>query len=172
MTSNLVAQISFPSLFILVLTVLADRSLSREERHNHLQQIAFVASELARAGAAVIAAPIAPHEAGRQTVRDAVTDRAGSGSNFFLVHVATPIEHCEKTDRHGVYAQARKGIMRGLPGVDEVFEAPKDANLTVDLTEHSIPQVVHSTFLSGPSRRYLVHLLPGIVLLLETSGLL
>lgn len=32
--------------------------------------------------------------------------------------------------------------------MDEDFEVPKDANLTVDLTEHSIPQVVHSALLS------------------------
>jgi sulfate adenylyltransferase len=95
----------------------------------------------------VIAAPIAPHEAGRQAVREAVTHQAGPGSNFFLIHVATPVEYCEKTDRRGVYAQARKGILEGLSGVDEDFEVPKDANLTVDLTEHSIPQVVHSTLL-------------------------
>ncbi|KAF8502251.1 ATP-sulfurylase, partial [Russula emetica] len=133
----------------------ADHALSREERYNHLQRVGFVASELARAGAAVIAAPIAPHEAGRQAVREAVAHQAGPGSNFFVIHVATPVEYCEKTDRRGVYAQARKGTLKGLSGVDEDFEVPKDANLTVDLTEHSIPQVVHS-----------------IVLLLETSGLL
>jgi len=95
----------------------------------------------------VIAAPIAPHEAGRQAVREAVTNQAGSGSNFFVIHVATPVEYCEKTDRRGVYAQARKGILKGLSGVNEDFEIPKDANLTVDLTEHSIPQVVHSALL-------------------------
>lgn len=107
----------------------------------------FVAAELARAGAAVIAAPIAPHEAGRQALREVVTHQAASGSNFFLIHVATPVEYCEKTDRRGVYAQARQGIIKGLSGVDEDFEVPKDANLTVDLTQHSIPQVVHSALL-------------------------
>jgi sulfate adenylyltransferase len=121
-----------------------DHTLSREERYNHLQRVGFVASELARAGAAVIAAPFAPHEAGRQAVRKAVTHQGASGGNFFLIHVATPIEYCEKTDRRGVYARAREGILKGLSGVDEDFEVPKDANLTVDLTEHSIPQVVHS----------------------------
>jgi len=132
-----------------------DHALTREESYDHLQRIGFVASELARAGAAVIAAPIAPHETGRRFVRETVTHQAGPGGNFFLVHVATPLEHCEKTDRSGVYAQARKGSVRGLAGIDDIFEAPKDANLTVDLSDHSVPQVVHS-----------------IVLLLETSGLL
>ncbi|KAH9979177.1 sulfate adenylyltransferase [Russula compacta] len=133
----------------------SDHAVSREERYIDLQRIGFVASELARAGAAVIVAPIAPHDAGRRAVREAVAQQAGPGSNFFLVHVATPIEYCEKTDRRSVYARAREGALRGLAGVDEAFEVPKDANLTVDLTQHSVPEVVHS-----------------IVLLLETSGLL
>ena len=105
----------------------------------------------------MIAAPIAPHEAGRQAVREAVARQAGPGSNFFVIHVATPVEHCEKTDRRGVYAQAREGILKGLSGVDEDFEVPKDANLTVDLTENSIPQVVHSELLFWSSTMPLIH---------------
>lgn len=125
------------------------------EEHHSLQRVAFVASELARAGAVVIASTIAPHEAGRQAVRETVTHQAGPGGNFFLIHVATPIEYCEKTDRRGVYVRARKGIIKGFIGVDEKFEPPKDANLVVDLTRQSIPEIVHS-----------------IVLLIETTGLL
>jgi sulfate adenylyltransferase len=75
--------------------------------------------------------------------------QAGPGGNFFLIHVATPLDYCERTDRRGVYAQARNGIIKGVVGVDEAFEVPKDANLTVDVTRHSIPEVVHSTSFSG-----------------------
>jgi sulfate adenylyltransferase len=106
--------------------------------------MAFVASELARAGAAVIASTTAPHEAGRQAVRETITRQAGPGGNFFLIHVATPIEHCVKTDRRGVYVRARKGIIKGFVGVDEEFDPPKDPNLVVDITRQSIPEIVHS----------------------------
>jgi sulfate adenylyltransferase len=75
--------------------------------------------------------------------------QAGPGGNFFLIHVATSLDYCERTDRSGVYAQARNGIIKGVVGVDEAFEVPKDANLTVDVTRHSIPEVVHSTSFSG-----------------------
>ncbi|KAF8274460.1 hypothetical protein EI94DRAFT_1713488 [Lactarius quietus] len=129
-------------------------TLSWEEHHN-LQRMAFVASELARAGAAVIASTIAPQEAGRQAVRETITRQAGPGGNFFLIHVATSLEYCERTDRRSVYARARKGIIKGFIGVDEGFEPPKDADLVVDITRQSIPEIVHS-----------------IVLLLETTGLL
>src|SRR5258707_9330600 len=40
-------------------------SFTPEERHENLQRISFVAAELARAGAAVVAAPIAPEERSR-----------------------------------------------------------------------------------------------------------
>jgi len=131
-----------------------DSTLFWKEHHN-MQRMAYVASELARAGAAVVASTIAPQEAGRQAVRETIIRQAGPGGNFFLIHVATPLEYCEKTDRRGVYDRARKGIIKGFIGVDEGFETPKDADLVVDITRQSIPEIVH-----------------GIVLLLETTGLL
>lgn len=134
---------------------LLELSFSKEARDVNTQRIAFVASELTRAGAAVIAAPIAPNEASRQAAKDTVQEYGGSGGNFYLIHVATPLEHCEKTDRKGVYAKARRGEIEGLPGVDDVYETPTKADLTVDITKQSIPEIVHS-----------------IVLLLETASLL
>jgi sulfate adenylyltransferase len=125
-----------------------------DARHENLQRIAWVSAELARAGAAVIAAPIAPHEKGRAAARDIVTQRGGAG-NFFLVHVATPLEHCEATDRQGVYAKARAGEVKGFVGVDDEYETPSKTDLTIDTTKQSIPEIVHS-----------------IVLLLETASLL
>ncbi|KAG9316402.1 hypothetical protein JVU11DRAFT_2436 [Chiua virens] len=131
------------------------KSLTPEERHGNLQRIAFVSSELARAGAAVIAAPVAPEERSRALVKDTVVSSAGAGGNFFLIHVATPLEHCESTDRRGVYAQARNGLIKGFAGVDVKYEVPKKADLTVDIRTQNIPSIVHS-----------------IILLLETGSLI
>ncbi|KAF9244972.1 hypothetical protein BU15DRAFT_85798 [Melanogaster broomeanus] len=129
--------------------------LTSEERHENIQRIAFVAGELARAGAAVIAAPIAPEERSRALVKNTVVSNGGAGGNFFLVHVATPLEHCESTDRRGVYAQARSGSIKGFVGVDIEYEIPGKADLVVDVTSQNIPSIVHS-----------------IILLLETNSLL
>ncbi|KAG5638882.1 Sulfate adenylyltransferase [Sphagnurus paluster] len=128
---------------------------SAEDRHLNAQRIAFVAAELTRAGAAVIAAPIAPYERSREAVKDIVQHSGGAGANFFLIHVATPLAHCEKTDRRGLYAKARRGEIKGFTGVDDVYETPEKADLTVDVTQQSISEIVHS-----------------IVLLLETNSLL
>lgn len=128
---------------------------TKPERHQNLQRIAFVAAELARAGAAVIASPLAPHESSRAAARETVLQSGGAGGNYFLVHVATPLEHCEKTDRRGVYKKARAGDIQNFTGVSDSYEAPERPDLRVDVSTQSVPEIVHS-----------------IVLLLETNGLL
>lgn len=121
-------------------------SATPEERSKDIQRLSFVASELARAGAAVILAPTAPTQASRDALRHTVLNTAGPGSNFFTVHVATPLEHCEATDRKGVYARARKGEIKGVAGVDVEYEKMGKTELTVDVTTQNVPEIVHSEF--------------------------
>lgn len=92
----------------------------------------------------MVAAPIAPQERTRQAVKDTIIHSGGAGGNFFLIHVATPLEHCERTDRRGVYAKARRGEIVGFPGVDKEYETPSGADLTVDVVSQSVPEIVHS----------------------------
>jgi len=113
---------------------------SHEDKHLNLLRIGFVASELTKAGAAVIAAPTAPYAASRKAVKDQI---AGPGGNYFLVHVATPLEYCEKVDRRGLYKRARNGEIKGFTGIDDVYEEPTDADLTVDLRSDTVPEIVH-----------------------------
>ncbi|WZH48745.1 sulfate adenylyltransferase [Fusarium acuminatum] len=124
---------------------------TRKDRDLNIQRIAFVASELTKAGAAVIAAPIAPFEDARKSARELV-EKSGP---FFLVHVATSLEYCEKTDRKGVYNAARKGDIKNFTGVDDPYEAPAKPDLVVDLEKQNVRSIVHQ-----------------IVLLLESNGLL
>ncbi|KAJ6026805.1 hypothetical protein N7499_004907 [Penicillium canescens] len=129
----------------------SELGFTREDRHTNIQRIAFVATELTRAGAAVIAAPIAPHEVSRKYARDAVS-QAGS---FFLVHVATPLEHCEKTDKRGIYAAARRGEIKGFTGVDDPYETPEKADLVVDFSKQSVRSIVHEIILILESQGFL-----------------
>lgn len=129
----------------------SELGFSREDRDKNIARIGFVASELTKAGAAVIAAPIAPFETSRKQARE-IVEKNGS---FFLIHVATPLEYAEKTDKRGIYKAAREGKIKGFTGVDDPYEAPKDADLVVDISKESVRTAVHQ-----------------IVLLLEASGLL
>ncbi|KAK3217338.1 hypothetical protein GRF29_1g2733517 [Pseudopithomyces chartarum] len=129
----------------------AELGYSREDRDRNIGRIAFVASELTKAGAAVIAAPIAPFEQARKHARELV-EKYGS---FYLIHVATPLEYAEKTDKRGIYAKARNGDIKGFTGVDDPYEEPAKADLTVDISQTNVRTAVHQ-----------------IILLLEAEGLL
>jgi sulfate adenylyltransferase len=129
----------------------SELGFSRAERDKNIGRIGFVAAELTRAGAAVIAAPIAPFEAARAHARELVE----KNGTFFLVHVATSLEYAEKTDRKGIYAKARNGEIKGFTGVDDPYEVPEKADLVVDFETTPVRTIVHQ-----------------IVLLLESSGLL
>ncbi|KAL9138232.1 MAG: hypothetical protein Q9175_000558 [Cornicularia normoerica] len=129
----------------------SELGFSRSDRHKNIQRIAFVAAELTKAGAAVIAAPIAPFEESRQSARETVSQHG----SFYLVHVTTSLEYSEKTDKKGVYAKARRGEIKGFTGVDDPYEAPSKADLVVDIEKTSVRGVVHQ-----------------IVLMLESQGLL
>ncbi|KAJ2378988.1 Sulfate adenylyltransferase, partial [Coemansia sp. RSA 2607] len=116
---------------------------TKRERDINVARIGFVASELTRAGAACIAAPIAPYDAARQLVRQQVARVGG----FYLVHVATPLEACIENDRAGVYQRAIAGEIKGFTGIDDVYEAPAKPDLVVDTTRTAISQIVHEIIL-------------------------
>ncbi|MFE9245159.1 adenylyl-sulfate kinase [Nocardiopsis sp. NPDC006938] len=103
-------------------------TFSRADRELNIRRIGFVAAEITRHGGVAVCAPIAPYAAGRAEVR-AMVEEFG---DFFLVHVATPLEECEARDRKGLYAQARAGEIPEFTGVSDPYEEPTDADLVVD----------------------------------------
>ena len=129
----------------------SELGFSRHDRDLNIARIAFVAAELTKAGAAVIAAPIAPFEEARSEARETI-ERYGS---FFLIHVATSLEHSEKTDKRGVYARARRNSIKNFTGVNDPYEKPKDADLTVDVEKQSVRSIVHQIILMLESQGFL-----------------
>ena len=99
---------------------------SREDRDTHILRVGYVASEIVRHGGAVICAAISPYRAARHQARALV----GSG-HFLEVFVDTPIEVCESRDTKGLYAQARRGELKGFTGVDDPYEAPESPELVL-----------------------------------------
>jgi sulfate adenylyltransferase len=56
------------------------------------------------------------------------------------VHVATPLEECERRDRKGLYAKARAGEIPEFTGISSPYEEPGDAAVRVDTTDRSIEE--------------------------------
>jgi sulfate adenylyltransferase len=113
----------------------AGLGFSREDRETNIRRIGWVAAEISRHGGLAICSPIAPFDSTRREVR-AMVEAAGGG--FVLVHVATPIEECERRDRKGLYARARAGEIPDFTGISSPYDVPEDATVTVDTTGRSI----------------------------------
>lgn len=110
----------------------------RAARDLNIQRIGFVASEIARSGGIAVCAPIAPYA----TTRDQVRTRVAAVGDLVLVHVATPLEECERRDVKGLYAQARAGLIAEFTGVSDPYETPTDAELTIDTAESTPEEAV------------------------------
>jgi sulfate adenylyltransferase len=110
---------------------------SRADRETNILRIGFVAAEIARHGGVAICSPIAPFEATRASVRRMV-ERAGGG--FALIHVATPLEECERRDRKGHYAKARRGEIPDFTGISSPYEEPVDYFSKLDTTNRDIAE--------------------------------
>jgi sulfate adenylyltransferase len=108
-------------------SISADLGFDRASRNTNVQRLGVAAAEVARAGGIGIAAPIAPFTEGRALARE-----AAAGLPFLLVHINTPLEICEQRDRKGLYAKARAGEISDFTGISSPYEAPLDADLTID----------------------------------------
>ena len=64
--------------------------------------------------------------------------------DFFLIHVATPVEVCEARDRKGLYAKARAGLIGQFTGVSDPYEEPVDAELVLDTSRLSRAEAVRA----------------------------
>ena len=109
----------------------SELGFSREHRDINIRRIGYVASEITKNGGVAICAPIAPFDAVRQQVRAMIAPLGG----FMIVHVATSLEVCEQRDRKGLYAKARAGIIKEFTGISDPYEAPEDAEITIDTAD-------------------------------------
>lgn len=108
----------------------SELSFSKEHRDINVRRIGFVATEITKNRGIAICAPIAPYDRTRSEIRHAIEAHGG----FVEVHVATPLEECEKRDRKGMYAKARAGLIKGYTGIDDPYEIPEAPELSINTT--------------------------------------
>jgi sulfate adenylyltransferase len=130
----------------------AGLGFSRVDRETNIRRIGWVAAEISHHGGVAVCSPIAPFAATRQQVRAMVEEAGGA---FFLVHVATPLEECERRDRKGLYAKARRGEIPEFTGISSPYEEPEDAAIRVDTTGRTIPEVLDEVLIALKDAEYL-----------------
>lgn len=96
-----------------------DLGFSDSERIENIRRIAEVAKLMMDAGLLVVSAFISPFRGEREMIADLV-----GKDNFLEVFVDCPLEVCEQRDVKGLYAKARKGIIKNFTGIDSPYEKP------------------------------------------------
>lgn len=100
---------------------------SPEDRCENIRRVAEVAKLMREAGLVVICALISPLREDRAMARDII-----GAANFREVHIATPLEVCEKRDPKGLYRNARANALTQFTGVSAPYEEPQSPDLRID----------------------------------------
>lgn len=101
---------------------------SREDRDTNVRRVGYVAGEVVRHGGLVVAALVSPYRETRAEVRAMVGE---AGGEFVEVFVDTPLAVVEERDVKGWYARARAGEVKEFTGLDDPYEPPLAAELTL-----------------------------------------
>ncbi|MCK4705488.1 MAG: adenylyl-sulfate kinase, partial [Gammaproteobacteria bacterium] len=121
----------------------SELGFSRKDRYINVNRIGFVASEITKNRGVAICAPIAPYTDMRRNVRAIIEQYGG----FVEIHVATSLEECEKRDRKGLYAKARKGIIPEFTGISDPYDIPEHPELRIDTTDLTPIQAAQEVYL-------------------------
>ena len=100
---------------------------SAQDREENIRRIGAVAKLFSEAGLVTLTAFISPYRRDRDAVRATMKE-----GDFIEILVDAPIEVCEARDPKGLYKKARAGEIKGFTGIDDPYEAPLKAELTLD----------------------------------------
>lgn len=109
---------------------------SAADREENIRRIGEVAKLFADCGVITMTSFISPYRKDRDTVRAL---HVAANLPFIEVHVNTPIETCELRDPKGLYKKARAGQLKNFTGIDDPYEPPLAAEVTIDATHTSPP---------------------------------
>lgn len=114
-----------------------DLGFSEEDRGENIRRIGEVSKLFVDAGCIVLSAFVSPYIKDRDGVRELVAD-----GEFVEVFVDAPLEVCEERDVKGLYKKAREGVIKGFTGIDDPYEAPLKAEITIDTSKLSLEEGV------------------------------
>lgn len=98
---------------------------SREERNRHMHRIGNLIKTLQNNSISTVASFVSPYRESRKAIREMV-------KNNIVVYVKADVETCKARDYKGKYAKALAGELQNFPGVNDVYEEPQHAEITID----------------------------------------
>ncbi len=106
-----------------------DLGFTDADRVENIRRVAEVSKLMADAGVITLVSFISPFRTERRMARELMAP-----GEFFEIYVCTPLAVAESRDVKGLYKKARAGELRNFTGIDSPYEAPENAEITVDTT--------------------------------------
>ncbi len=125
------------------LNLSSELGFSRKDRNINIRRIGYVASEITKNRGVAICAPIAPYKELRREVRNKIEEYGA----FIEIHVSTSLEECERRDRKGLYAKARKGVIPEFTGISDPYDIPENPEVKIDTKDVSPVQAAQDLYL-------------------------
>ncbi|HET7615746.1 MAG TPA: adenylyl-sulfate kinase [Bacillales bacterium] len=114
---------------------------SPEDRKENIRRIGEVSKLFVDAGVVTLSAFISPYQEDRDGVRELLEE-----GEFIEVYVKCSVDECERRDPKGLYQKARTGEIKNFTGISAPYEAPENAELTVETDsqplQDSVKQVI------------------------------
>lgn len=107
-----------------------DLGFSDQNRVENIRRVGEVAKLFMESGMIVLTAFISPFRDDRERVRGMVAH-----NDFIEIYCDSPIEICENRDVKGLYKKARAGEILEFTGITSPYEAPQNAELTINTGE-------------------------------------
>ena len=97
----------------------SDLGFSPEDRMENNRRVAELAKILSASGVLCLCAFISPLAAMRERAKSIIGPEC-----YREVHIACPLQECERRDVKGFYRKAREGLIRNYTGIEQSYEAP------------------------------------------------
>jgi len=120
---------------------------TRKDRNQHMHRIGFLIQKLQKNAISTVATFVSPYRESRRAIRQMV-------KNNIVVYVKANVETCKVRDYKGVYEKAMRGELKNFSGVNDVYEVPQHAEITIDTDTMSIEEAV--TMIVEYVKRYYV----------------
>ena len=111
----------------------SDLGFSPQDRKENIRRIVEVTKLFVDAGFIVLTSFISPYKEDRDFARSCF-----SVDTFYEVYIKCSIQECERRDPKGMYALARKGIIKNYTGISAPYEEPKSPDLVIDTEKLNI----------------------------------
>jgi len=117
--------------------VVPNIGFSREDRNRHMTRIGHLIKTLQNNSISTVASFVSPYKESRKAIRTMV-------KNNVVIYVKADVSTCRARDYKGAYEKADSGEFKNFSGVNDVYEKPQHAELTIDTDTTSVDEAVQT----------------------------